>query len=97
MDPTIRSGDTLLVHVYFHTTGTKSRQQIVQGLDPKSQAGLEGIFVLRMDDGLVVKRLQPDLKGGYTIKSDSGEYDDLHAKSDQLTIVGRVEWIGRRI
>lgn len=97
MHPTIRSGDTLLVRVFYHNAGTEDRQELVHGLDPKKQAGLEGIFVLRMDDGLVVKRLQPDLKGGYTVKSDSDEYDDLQAAAKDLVIVGRVEWVGRRL
>ena len=93
MEPLIRSGDTLLVNVYFHNDGAR----LVHGLGPGKRAGQEGIFVLRLDGGLVIKRLQPDLDGGYKIKSDNHEYSELYKKAEELTIVGKVEWIGRRL
>lgn len=97
MEPLIRSGDTLLVSVYFHNEGTPSRQRLVHGLEPEKSSGKEGIFVLRIDGGLVVKRLQPDMNGGYHIRSDNHEYEPVFKKAEDLVIVGRVEWIGRRL
>jgi len=97
MDPTIRPGDSLLVTVYFHNQGTAHKQDLVKGLAPGQRAGQEGIFVLKLDGGLVVKRLQPDLEGGYHVRSDNPRYEPIYKKADDLTIVGKVEWIGRRL
>lgn len=94
MEPNIRSGDTLLVRVYVHHEGSK----IEHGPERSDLPAREGIFVLRLGDGgLVVKRLQPDLEGGYHVRSDNHEYEPLYMKAEDLVIVGRVEWIGRRL
>jgi phage repressor protein C with HTH and peptisase S24 domain len=97
MEPTIRPGDALLVTVYFHNRGPAHKQDLVKGLEPSQRAGKEGIFVLKLDGGLVVKRLQPDLEGGYHIRSDNSRYEPLYKKAEDLVIVGKVEWIGRRL
>jgi transcriptional regulator with XRE-family HTH domain len=97
MEPTIRPGDTLLVTVYFHNRGPAHKQDLVKGLEPGQRAGKEGIFVLKLDGGLVVKRLQPDLEGGYHIRSDNLRYEPLYKEATKLEIVGKVEWVGRRL
>jgi phage repressor protein C with HTH and peptisase S24 domain len=62
-------------------------------------AGLrDGIYVLRMDDGLLVKRLllQP-ADARITIVSDNPAYRDLpDCDPARIAVVGRVVWGGRR-
>ena len=59
----------------------------------------DGIYVLRMDDALVVKRLAFNPAGRrVSVKSDNSAYPswpDCLLKS--VDIVGRVVWAGRRI
>ena len=97
MEPTIRTGDTLLVSVYQYNAGSADKQRLKHGLPPGKRSGKEGIFVLRMDGGLVVKRLQPDPGKGYIVRSDNSEYRPLEISADDVDFVGRVEWIGRRL
>lgn len=69
-------------------------------LDTRKTAPTDGIYVLRLDGGLIVKRLQINpLDKSVTIKSDNGTYDPITAQGDQLDLldfVGRVVWIGNR-
>lgn len=49
---------------------------------------------------LVAKRVQQLFSGAVTIKSDNDAYDDERlepAEAEQLTVAGRVRWIGRII
>lgn len=59
----------------------------------------DGIYVLRMDDALMVKRVgRLPLPGRISVKSDNSLYpswDNLPA--DAVTLVGRVVWAGRRV
>lgn len=58
----------------------------------------DGIFVLRMEDGLLVKRLAPDPSGGgLAVRSDNPAYPSWQCAPDGIDIVGRVVWAGRRI
>lgn len=60
----------------------------------------DSIYVLRVEDEVIAKRLQRDWEGGLWVRSDSDHYSDQHI-SDQaaarLDVVGRVAWIGKRI
>lgn len=56
-----------------------------------------GIFVLRVDTGLIVKRLQLDLKGRVVARSDNSAYGDLVGDPEEVHIIGRVVWAGRRL
>lgn len=60
----------------------------------------EGIYVLRVDDALLVKRLQLQPGGRVVATSDNATYRpfdlDLKAIQDGIDIVGRVVWAGRR-
>ena len=59
----------------------------------------DGIYVLRRDDALVVKRLavNPETRG-VTVKSDNTVYPSWpDLKPDSLRILGRVVWAGRRM
>jgi len=66
----------------------------------------DGIYVLRLDGGLVVKRLQRLQDGLVRVKSDNAAYDPVDVNVTQFTepphmesfrIIGRVVWIGRRV
>ncbi len=58
----------------------------------------DGIYVLRMDDVLLVKRLAVAPSGRLSIRSDNRQYpdwDDVDAAD--VNIIGRVIWTGRRL
>ena len=59
----------------------------------------DGIYVLRIDDALVVKRLALNPVGGrVTVQSDNPAYPDWPDCSlDEIKPIGRVIWSGRRI
>jgi len=58
----------------------------------------EGVYALRLDGGLVVKRLALDPGGrAATVRSDNPAYADLAPRPlHALDVVGRVVWAGRR-
>ena len=59
----------------------------------------DGIYVLRMDDVLMVKRLALSAgRGRFSIRSDNPLYPTWEDVDPQLvTLVGRVIWTGRRV
>ena len=59
----------------------------------------DGIYVLRIDDAVVVKRLALNPTGRrVTVQSDNPAYPDWPDCSfDQINCIGRVIWAGRRI
>ncbi|EOG6957455.1 hypothetical protein BHR43_17560 [Aeromonas salmonicida subsp. salmonicida] len=59
----------------------------------------DGLYVLRIADGLLVKRLQFDPFGGFKIISDNPGYETQVVTKDQrpdVHIVGRVAWAGKK-
>jgi hypothetical protein len=57
-----------------------------------------GIYVLRRDDALIVKRIEPNPAGGIDIRSDNdsgGRWANVDPRS--VVILGRVIWAGRRL
>lgn len=59
----------------------------------------DGIYVLRVDDALIVKRLSlSPLRNLLTIRSDNPAYPSWEdCRPDAVDIVGRVIWVGRRL
>lgn len=58
----------------------------------------DGIYVLRIDDALNVKRIATAPGRRFTILSDNPAYPPLADWSpDQVAIIGRVIWAGRRV
>ncbi len=59
----------------------------------------DGIYVLRIDDAVVVKRVALNPRGRQvTVQSDNPAYPDWPDCSlDQINCIGRVIWAGRRI
>jgi phage repressor protein C with HTH and peptisase S24 domain len=82
MSPTLNEGDDILVD-----------------LADSADRLRDGIYVLRTDDTLLVKRLSVHPVGRrLTIQSDNPAYGDLpDIAPDQVQLIGRVVWAGRRI
>lgn len=59
----------------------------------------DGIYVLRVDDSLIVKRLAINpVQLSFTVRSDNPAYPDWNdVNPANIDIVGRVIWTGRRI
>jgi phage repressor protein C with HTH and peptisase S24 domain len=59
----------------------------------------DGIYVLRIDDAVVVKRLALNPTGRrFTVQSDNPAYPDWpDCTLDQISAIGRVIWAGRRV
>jgi phage repressor protein C with HTH and peptisase S24 domain len=59
----------------------------------------DGIYVLRVDESLIVKRLAINpAQRSFTVRSDNPAYPDWNDVSpDGIDVVGRVIWTGRRI
>lgn len=61
----------------------------------------DGVFLLRIDGSLLVKRIQRLPGGRIKVKSDNQAYEsfelDLAKPDDGFSIIGRVVWSGRRM
>jgi phage repressor protein C with HTH and peptisase S24 domain len=82
MEPTVREGDLLLIDL---------RQ---------TQVTDDAIYVLSLDGRLLAKRLQLAVDGTIYIRSDNPVYKELTVSKDNtedLHVIGRVIWIGRRV
>lgn len=56
-----------------------------------------GIHVIRLDDMLLVKRLEPGPGGILRVISDNGAYPRIERPAHDVEIVGRVVWKGGRL
>lgn len=84
MEPTLRSGDVILV----------DRRA--------TRPDREGVYILRMNEMLLVKRLQALPGGVVRVISDNTAFLPFEIKAadvggDELAIIGRVVWTGRRM
>ena len=83
MEPTIRSGDLLLVD------------------RSKSRMNGDGIYLINLDDGLMVKRVEWLLGGSVVIRGDNTAVsrEQLLPSTDleKLQLLGRVVWVGSKI
>jgi phage repressor protein C with HTH and peptisase S24 domain len=62
----------------------------------------DGIYVLRLDGTLLVKRLQKLPGGVIKVSSDNRSYEPFSLKLDEMegqdmAIIGRVVWVGRKV
>ena len=59
----------------------------------------DGIYVLRFDDALNVKRIAINPEGGrFTVRSDNAAYPSWpDCDPARIAIIGRVVWVGRRV
>lgn len=82
MQPTLNDGDDIMVD-----TAAADRA-------PKKG----GVYVVRLDGSLMVKRLLPGKGGKLSILSDNPDYaplEDVEAK--EVSVIGRVVWVGRKL
>lgn len=83
MEPTLRNGDDILLALSGDNGGGYMAKR-------------DGIYVLRMDDSLMVKRLSFAPDGRLSVISDNKVYPSRHGLTrDQVHIVGQVVWTGR--
>lgn len=77
----------------------KAGDDILVDLGEALQRLRDGIYVLRADDSLVVKRLALHPVGGrVTVQSDNPAYPDWpDCGIDEINCIGRVIWAGRKI
>ena len=57
----------------------------------------DGIYVLRIEDSLVVKRVVVDPAGGFDIRSDNPAEAGGTIDAATAQIIGRVIWFGRSL
>jgi len=82
MAPALGDGDDILVSM-DKSAGARRR---------------DGIYVLRMDDTLIVKRLAFRPDGRLSVTSDNPLYPSYpDVAPDSVAVVGRVIWAGRRV
>lgn len=64
----------------------------------KKNLSWDGLFVIRFDDALHVKRIgRSAIKGNVMVISDHPSYRDLDMPKTDLDVVGRVLWVGRKV
>lgn len=57
----------------------------------------DGIHVVRLDDALLVKRLETARPGRIALLSDNAAYRPIECEASEVEIIGRVVWKGGRI
>ncbi len=57
----------------------------------------DGLYVIRLDDAVIVKRLAQNLRGGFEIRSDNPAYPAVHKLGKGADVIGRVVWVGRKL
>jgi hypothetical protein len=81
MQPTLNDGDDIMVDAAAADRPLKN-----------------GIHVLRYDGVLMVKRLRSESEGRVSILSDNPDYAAINAvAAGDITVIGRVVWVGRRL
>lgn len=64
----------------------------------KTHMGFEGLFVIRHNETLLVKRAGMSPKNGHvTLLSDNKAYPPVEASLADLSVVGKVLWYGRKV
>lgn len=70
--------------------------EILVDRDSRRVEGRGGIFVLRLDGELMVKRLRPAV-GGVEVASDNPDYPPRVVAARAIEVIGRVAWLSRAI
>jgi len=95
--------DLYLIHVEGESMEPTLRPGDMILIDHRTASSLprDGIYVLRMDDTLLVKRLQRLPGSVVKVTSDNPAYEpftlDLKQSAAEVGIIGRVIWCGRRM
>lgn len=64
--------------------------------DQRAVTGRGGVFVLRLDGELMVKRLRPAV-GGVDVVSENPAYPVRFVRMGKVEVLGRVAWLGRAL
>ncbi len=94
----VRAGAASMIRVEgdsMEPTLAHGDEILVDG-DRRRVEGRGGVFVLRLDGVLVVKRLRPAV-GGVEVISDNPAYPARLVPAGEVEIVGRVAWLGRAL
>lgn len=70
--------------------------EILVDREARRVEGRGGIFVLRLDGELMVKRLRPAV-GGVEVVSDNPDYPPRVVPARAIEVIGRVAWLSRAI
>ena len=93
--------DLYLVHVDGESMEPTLRPGDVILIDHRDQSvSRDGVYVLRMDGALLVKRLQRKPGGLIKVSSDNQSYDSFEVNPKEFSdfaVIGRVVWSGRRM
>jgi phage repressor protein C with HTH and peptisase S24 domain len=57
----------------------------------------DGIHVVRLDDTVLVKRLESGRAGRLALLSDNPAYRPIECALEEIEVIGRVVWKGGRI
>ncbi|MCD2324006.1 S24 family peptidase [Sphingomonas sp. IC-56] len=71
--------------------------EILVDRDRAQLRGRGGIFVIRIEGALMVKRLRPVLGGGLDVVSENPAYPPRHCKGHEVEVIGRVAWMSRSL
>jgi phage repressor protein C with HTH and peptisase S24 domain len=82
MEPTLRDGDEILVDRSGYRTGRALR---------------DGIYVVRVGDALLVKRLDLGQPGHIVLISDNQVYRPFTLAPEEMEVIGRVVWKSGRL
>lgn len=64
----------------------------------KTNLSFDGLFVIRFDDALHIKRIgRSASRGNVLVISDHPSYPDLDMPKENLDVIGRVLWVGRKV
>lgn len=64
----------------------------------KNNLSFDGLFVIRFDDVLHIKRVgRSAQRGNVMVISDHPSYRDLDMPKEDLDVIGRVLWVGRKV
>lgn len=62
----------------------------------KTSLDFDGLFVLRFGDALHVKRIGRASKGMVLVISDNDAYRDVELPREEVEVIGKVVWLGKR-
>lgn len=74
----------------------KDGDEILVDRDRRTVRGRGGIFVIRLDGALMVKRLRTAV-GGIEVVSDNPDYPVRLCRTGEAEVLGQVAWLGRAL
>ena len=89
--------ELFLIHVIGDSMEpTLKEGDIIMGDKSRSNTSKDGIYIVKKDDRLIIKRIQ--FQGDVVlIKSDNKFYDTYTVPASELEVVGKAVWYGRKM